>query len=208
MPCLRRQRVHPRYTAGISEAQRPGPFRRFRTTGFRAGTGGDYGSCPPAHASPRPDSPLSRNFMCAVRRSGRPPVSWPGRSGRDVAPATCAQVWCTPGSPRLGPRRPNARISTSAEVLRCDLSETTPTWRSASSCQADPIPCTCRRLSTRGKRAPGHRGDLGGHDDECALSAAANGDRVPRALRTVAASRAAPTFEVGAAEEEPWRQAL
>jgi hypothetical protein len=46
--------------------------------------------------------------MCAVRRSGRPPVSWPGRSGRDVAPATCAQVWCTPGSPRLGPRRPNA----------------------------------------------------------------------------------------------------
>jgi hypothetical protein len=103
---------------------------------------------------------------------------------------------------------PERRISTSAEVLRCDLSDTTPTWRSASSCQADPIPCTCRRLSTRGKRVPGHRGNLGGHDDECALSAAANGDRVPRALRTVAASRAAPTFEVGAAEEEPWRQAL
>ena len=56
-------RVHPRYTAGISEAQRPGPFRRFRATGFRAGTGGDYGSCPPAHASPRPDSPLSWKFI-------------------------------------------------------------------------------------------------------------------------------------------------
>jgi len=40
------------------------------------------------------------------------------------------------------------------------------------------------------------------------LCAAANGDRVPRALRTVAASRPASTFEVGAAEEEPWRQAL
>jgi hypothetical protein len=70
---------------------------------------------------------------------------------------------------------PERRISTSAEVLRCDLSDTTPTWRSASSCQADPIPCTCRRLSTRGKRVPGHRGNLGGHDDECALCAAANG---------------------------------
>ena len=27
-------RVHPRYTAGISEGQRPGPCRRFRATGF------------------------------------------------------------------------------------------------------------------------------------------------------------------------------
>jgi hypothetical protein len=40
------------------------------------------------------------------------------------------------------------------------------------------------------------------------LYAAANGDRVPRALRTVPVSRPASTFEVGAAEEEPWRQAL
>ncbi len=55
--------IHPRYTAGISEAQRPGPFRRFRATGFQAGTGGDYGSCPHAHASPRPNSPLSRKFI-------------------------------------------------------------------------------------------------------------------------------------------------
>ncbi len=120
------RRVHPGYTAGTSEVQRPGPFRHFRATGFPRRSWRRLRIVSTVHASPGPGSPLSRNLRQVrgdhlsphwSRPSGFHVCSMFARMSRYHAVAPVSGRHCASGDCRLLIRGFGVRVPGGEPVL-------------------------------------------------------------------------------------------